>query len=83
VAEKSAMVGDFIDGGGLASVMAQIGETMVNKRADQVLRDGPKSRADERLLKSRGYEEFQPGEYRQAGGRGKSIFGLLRGGSLE
>jgi len=49
---------DYIDNSGLAGVAAQIGETLVNKKAaDLAEQSGPLSDRDARLLKLKGYKQ--------------------------
>jgi len=51
-------IGNYIDGSGLAGVAAQIGETLVNKKAaDLAEQSGPLSDRDARLLKLKGYKQ--------------------------
>lgn len=52
---------DYIDGSGLAGVAAQIGETLVNKKAAEIAeRGGDLTKRDERLLKLKGYKVDKP-----------------------
>lgn len=59
--DKASMVGDYIDGSGIAGVAAQIGETLVNKKAAEIAeRGGDLTKREERLLKLKGYKVDKP-----------------------
>lgn len=58
--DKAGMVGDYIDGSGIAGVLAQVGETLVNKKAAEIAERGPQSKREERLMKLKGYKSDKP-----------------------